>query len=67
MMIGIMYGLRDSLFCRQKDTEINGDVYKFNGVGMIMWNPIDYLLSKMLIRKYIKKKKQYLKLERVGL
>lgn len=35
---------------------IHSDIYKFNFKGMIMRTPLDYLISKLYLRKYIKNK-----------
>jgi hypothetical protein len=40
-------------------SEIHASIFKFNGIGMKMWNPIDYLLATIYVHRYIRK--NYLK------
>lgn len=48
---------KTSVFCYKDNSQCHADIYKFNGIGMKMKTPWDYILTCIYIRKYIKDNK----------
>lgn len=46
---------KSSLFDYDTDSKLHAGIIKFNGKGMLLWNPIDLIRALSLIRKGIKK------------
>jgi len=45
---------KKSLFDRETDSQLHAYIIEFDGIGMIMKNPIEYCKMRLFVRSYLK-------------